>query len=59
MTVFFEHMAEEEHLLPELRGAVGTEALMELGGRCVGRDGAQHGLDRLTGSEAAAPAGQG
>jgi hypothetical protein len=33
MAVFFEHMAEEEHLLPELRGAVGVEELVELGGR--------------------------
>lgn len=33
MEVFFEHLAAEEHLMPELREAVGPERLMELGGR--------------------------
>ncbi|GBF94299.1 hypothetical protein Rsub_06921 [Raphidocelis subcapitata] len=33
MAVFFQHMAEEEHALPVLRGAVGADELLELGSR--------------------------
>lgn len=33
MQVFFEHMAEEEHLMPELREAVGDARLKDLGTR--------------------------
>ncbi|KAI8475720.1 MAG: hypothetical protein J3K34DRAFT_403416 [Monoraphidium minutum] len=32
MQVFFEHMSEEEHLMPELREVVGDARLRELGG---------------------------
>lgn len=34
--VFFEHMAEEEHMMPELREAVGEARLKDLGARCGG-----------------------